>query len=132
VVAAKQTNNRVNLNQLFCPTTTGATNGASWGALIGMIALMPWASLSLGAAAGALGAALTNVGIEDTFIRQVAHTLQSGNAALVLLIRKTTTDKLIKALQGVGGRVLRTSFDHTKGEALRQALAAHAAANPAS
>jgi uncharacterized membrane protein len=33
-------------------------------------------------------------------------------------------------LQGVGGTVLRTSFDHTKEEALRQALAAHTASNP--
>jgi uncharacterized membrane protein len=42
-----------------------------------------------------------------------------------------TTDKVLAALQGVGGTVMRTSFDHTKEDALRQALAAHTATNPA-
>jgi uncharacterized membrane protein len=49
--------------------------------------------------------------------------LQSGNAALFLLIRKMTTDKVMAALHGVRGRVLRSSFDETKEEALQEALA---------
>ena len=77
------------------------------------------------------GGALTDVGIDDNFMKEAAQTLQSGNAALFLLIRKMTTDKVLAALQGVGGTVMRTSFDHTKEEALRQALAAHVAATPA-
>ena len=64
-------------------------------------------------------------------MKEVAQSLQSGNAALFLLIRKMTTDKVLGALQGIGGTVLRTSFDHTREEALRQALAAHTAAAPA-
>jgi hypothetical protein len=35
-----------------------------------------------------------------------------------------TADKVLADLKGVGGKVLRTSFDHTKEEALRAALAA--------
>jgi uncharacterized membrane protein len=42
-----------------------------------------------------------------------------------------TTDKVLADLQGAGGTVLRTSFDHTKEEALRQALAGAVAAQPA-
>ena len=79
-----------------------------------------------------IGGALTDVGIDDAFMKEAAQNLQSGNAALFLLIRKMTTDKVLAALQGVGGTVMRTSFDHTKEDALRQALAAHTAANPAS
>jgi len=56
-------------------------------------------------------------------MRQAARTLQSGNAALFLLIRKMTTDKMLAALRGVGGTVMRSSFDETKEEALREALA---------
>jgi uncharacterized membrane protein len=56
-------------------------------------------------------------------MRNAAQTLQSGNAALFLLVRKMTTDKVLAALQGEGGTVLRTSFDETKEEALRVALA---------
>jgi uncharacterized membrane protein len=130
VIAVKQPNGHVKLNQLFHPTASGAAYGALWGTLVGMIFLMPLAGTALGAAAGALGGALTDVGIEDRFMKQAAQTLESGNAALFLLVRKMTTDKVLAALQGIGGTVLRTSFDHTKEEALRQALAAHTAANP--
>ena len=56
-------------------------------------------------------------------MRQAARTLQSGNAALFLLIRKMTTDKVLAALRGAGGTVLRSSFDETKEEALQAALA---------
>ena len=63
-------------------------------------------------------------GIDDKFMKDAAQTLQSGNAALFLLIPKMTTDKVLAELHGVGGTVLRTSFDHTKEEALRAALAA--------
>ena len=127
----KQPNGRIKLNQLFHPAAAGAAGGALWGTLFGMLFLMPLAGTALGAAAGALGGAMTDAGIEDQFMKDAAQTLQSGNAALFLLIRKMTADKVLAALQGAGGTVMRTSFDHTKEEALRQALAAHTEANPA-
>ena len=130
VIAVKQPNGRVKLNQLFHPTATGAVSGTFWGTLIGLIFLMPLAGAAIGAASGAIGGALSDVGINDQFMKDVARSLQSGNAALFLLIRKMTTDKVLADLQGVGGTVLRTSFDHTKEEALRQALAGAAAASP--
>jgi len=43
VIAVKQPNGRVKLNQLFNPTASGAVSGTFWGALIGMIFLMPLA-----------------------------------------------------------------------------------------
>ena len=94
-----------------------------WGSLIGLLFMMPLAGATLGAASGALGGKLADLGINDDFMRQAARTLQSGNAALFLLIRKMTTDKMLAALRGVGGTVMRSSFDETKEEALRGALA---------
>ena len=126
VIAVKQPNGRVKLNQLFNPTGVGALSGTFWGALIGMIFLMPLAGAAIGAASGALGGALTDVGINNQFMRDAAQHLQSGNAALFLLIRKMTADKVLAALQGEGGTVIRTSFDESKEEALRAALT-HAA-----
>ena len=61
-------------------------------------------------------------------MRQAARTLQSGNAALFLLIRKMTTDKVLADLKGVGGTVISSSFDHAKEEALKAALAPHVTA----
>jgi uncharacterized membrane protein len=127
VIAVKQPNGHVKLNQLFNPTASGAASGTMWGALIGMLFLMPLAGAAIGAASGALGGALTDVGINDRFMKDAAQHLQSGNAALFLLIR----NKVLAALQGEGGTVIRTSFDESKEEALRAALAGTGAAAPA-
>ena len=110
VIGVKQPNGRVKLNQPFNRTASSVASGTFWGALIG-------------AASSAISGRLTDVGINDKFMRDAAQSLQSGNAALFLLVRKMTTDKVLAALQGEGGTVLRTSFDETKEEALRAALA---------
>jgi len=128
VIAVKQENGRVKLNQLFQPVARGAVSGALWGSLIGLLFMMPLAGAALGAASGALGGKLADLGINDDFMKRAARTLQSGNAALFLLIRKMTTDKVLAALRGVGGTVLRSSFDETKQEALQAALAGAQAA----
>jgi uncharacterized membrane protein len=132
-IAVKQADGSVKLNQLVSTTAAGAVSGTFWGTLIGLIFLMPLAGAAIGAASGALGGYLTDIGVNDTFMKEVAASLQPGNAALFLLVRKLTTDKVLEDLKGVGGTVLRTSFDHTKEDALRAALAgvAQAARPPA-
>jgi uncharacterized membrane protein len=123
VIAVKEPNGGVKLNQLVNTTAVGAVGGAFWGSLIGLIFLNPLIGAAVGAASGALSGKLTDIGINDDFMKQVGATLQSGNAALFLLIRKLTTDKVLEAVRGDGGKVLQTSFDHTKEQALRDALA---------
>jgi uncharacterized membrane protein len=131
VIAVKQPNGRVKLNQLFHPAAAGAAMGTLWGTLIGMIFLMPLLGAAVGAASGAVGGALADLGINDQFMKDAAASIQAGNAALFLLIRKMTADKVLADLKGVGGKVLRTSFDDTKEEALRAALAAVPSVAPA-
>jgi uncharacterized membrane protein len=130
VIAVKEPDGTVKLNQLFHPVAAGAATGGFWGLLIGLIFMMPLAGAAIGAASGALGGALSDVGINDQFMKDAAQTLQSGNAALFLLIRKMTADKVLADLKGVGGTVMRTSFDHTKEEALRAALAGAVGSTP--
>jgi uncharacterized membrane protein len=84
--------------------------------------------MGIGAASGALGGSLTDVGINDQFMKDAASALGPGTAGLFLLVRKMTTDKVLADLEGVGGTVMRTSFDETKEAALREALAGHAKA----
>jgi uncharacterized membrane protein len=123
VIAVKQPNGRIKLNQLFSPTAAGAASGTFWGALIGLIFLMPLAGAALGAASGAIAGKLTAFGISDKFMKDAAKSLQAGEAALFVLVRKMTADKVLAALQGQGGIVVRTSFDDTKEAALQHALA---------
>jgi uncharacterized membrane protein len=124
VVAVKTEDGHIKLNQLFSTTAAGGASGAFWGALIGLIFMMPLAGAALGAASGALSGALTDFGINDDFMKDVAQAVPPGGAALFVLVRKMTTDKVLDALKGTGGTVLRTSFDKSKDEALRAALAA--------
>lgn len=128
VVAVKDSEGRIKLNQMMNTTATGALSGAFWGSLIGLIFLSPLIGAAVGAGAGALGGKLTDVGINDKFMKDAAGALQPGSAGLFLLVRKMTTDKVLADLRGVGGTVMRTSFDETKESALREALAARAEA----
>ncbi len=135
VIAVKCAEGQIKLNQLFQPVKAGALSGAVWGTLIGLLFLMPLAGAAVGAATGALSGRLSDVGINDAFMKEAAAALQSGKAGLFLLIRKMTTDKILNELRGSGGIVLRSSFDETKEEALQAALAdvqaRHAATSPA-
>ena len=106
-------------------------SGTFWGMLVGLVFLNPLIGAAIGAASGAIGGAMTDLGIEDKFMKETAQAIQPGNAALFVLIRSMTADKVLEALKGEGGVVMRTSLDHTKEEALRVALAgATAAATP--
>jgi uncharacterized membrane protein len=124
VVAVKNADGAIKLNQLFSTTALGGVSGAFWGALIGLIFMMPLAGAAIGAGAGAVSGALTDFGIDDKFMKDVAAAVPPGGAALFLLVRKMTTDKVLEGLKGVGGVVLRTSFDKSKEDAIRAALAA--------
>ena len=131
VIAVKDAKGRVKLNQLINTTAAGAVSGTFWGTLIGLIFLMPLAGAAIGAASGAIGGALTDVGLNDKWMKDAAAAIKPGEAALFLLVRKVTGDKVLEGLKGEGGRVMRTSLDHTKEAALQAALAGVEAAVPA-
>jgi len=124
-IAVKLDDGKVKLNQLVNTTAAGAISGGFWGSLIGLIFLNPLLGAAVGAASGALGGALTDYGINDQFMKDLAESLRPGSAALFLEIRKMTDDKVLEAMKGTGGVVLRTSLDKTKEQALRDAISAH-------
>jgi len=131
VVAVKDERGNIKLNQMINTTAAGAVSGAFWGTLIGLIFLMPLAGAALGAASGAVSGALTDLGISDKFMKETAAAIQPGTAALFVLVRKVTADKVLEGLKGEGGTVLKTSLDHTKEAALQAALAGVQSAVPA-
>jgi uncharacterized membrane protein len=78
VIVTKCPEGHVRLNQLFQPVKAGAVSGLFVGWAIFM---MPLAGAAIGAASGAISGKLTDVGINDQFMKGVGKTLQSGNAA---------------------------------------------------
>src|SRR5262249_61690031 len=93
VIAVKDDKGRVKLNQMLNTTAVGAVSGTFWGALIGLIFLMPLAGAALGAASGAIGGALTDVGINDKRRKETAAAIEPCTAARFVLVRKVTEDK---------------------------------------
>ena len=128
VVAVKDENGKVKLHQVHNLTATGAVSGGFWGTLIGLIFLNPLLGMAAGATAGAIGGALSDVGINDKFMKDVASGFQNGTSALFVLVRKVTPDKVLEQLQGTGGTVLQTSLTHEEEGRLQAALSVGTAA----
>jgi uncharacterized membrane protein len=120
VVAVKDKNGKVKLNQIYQLTQAGAASGGLWGALIGMLFLNPLLGAAVGAGAGAISGSLSDVGINDNFMKSIAETFTPGSSALFVLVRKATPDKVLEELQGAGGKILQTSLTQ-EGEAKLQA-----------
>ena len=99
-------------------------SGGFWGALIGMIFMMPLLGAAVGASAGAASGALTDVGIDDKFMKELAASLNAGSSVLFVLSRSFTPDKVLAELTGTGGKVLKTSLTHEDEAKLQAVLSA--------
>ncbi|MEF8728613.1 MAG: DUF1269 domain-containing protein [Accumulibacter sp.] len=121
VVAVKDEKGKVKLHQMYNLTASGALSGGFWGTLIGLIFMNPLLGLAVGAGAGAVGGALTDVGINNDFMKDLAATFGNGSSVLFVLVRKATPDKVLEELQGTGGKVIKTSLTHEE-EAKLQAV----------
>jgi uncharacterized membrane protein len=124
VVAVKDEKGKIKLQQMYHLTAASAVSGGFWGSLIGLIFLNPLFGLAVGAAAGAVSGALTDVGIDDKFMKELANSLNPGSSALFVLCRKATPDKVLEELKGTGGKILKTSLSHDDEAKLQAALSA--------
>lgn len=122
VVVVRDAAGKVRLRQLYNLTAAGALNGGFWGSLIGLLFLNPLFGLAIGASAGAISGALSDVGIDDGMLKKLAETLKPNSAALCVLIRQMTADKVLEELKPFGGTVLQTSLSHEDESKLRTAL----------
>ncbi len=124
VVAVKDENGKVKLHQAVNMTGAGAVSGGFWGTLVGMLFLNPLLGLAVGASAGAVTGALSDIGINDKFMKDLAETMTNNTSALFVLVRNMTPDKVLDKLKGTGGKVLQTSLSHEDESKLQAALTA--------
>jgi len=124
VVAVKDENGKVKLHQAYNLTAAGAVSGGFWGTLIGLIFLSPLLGLAVGATAGAVSGALTDVGVDDKFMKELAGSMNNASSVLFVLVRKATPDKVLEELKGSGGKVIKTSLSHDDEAKLQAALSA--------
>ncbi len=123
VVVTKNEKGKVKLHQAVNLTAAGAAGGSFWGMLIGMIFLNPLAGAAVGAGAGALSGKLSNIGIDNKFMKELGETFIPESSALCILVRKATPDKVLEGLKGFKGKVIKTSLTVEKEEELQKVLA---------
>lgn len=124
VVVERDSKGQVHLRQALNLTTAGALGGGFWGSLVGLLFLNPLLGAAVGAGIGAASGSLSDLGINDGFMREVGETLPEGTAALFVLLRDSTPDRVIERLRthAPHAKLLRTSLSHTDEERLRQLL----------
>jgi uncharacterized membrane protein len=128
VIAERRQDGKVKLHQTMTPSTAGAAGGALWGGLIGLLFLAPFLGMAIGAATGGAAGAMTDIGVDDKFMKDLASGLQPGAAAVIVLVRESTPDKVLPRITPYGGTVIHTSLSDEAETQLREALSAVAAA----
>jgi uncharacterized membrane protein len=88
--------------QLHNLAGAGAMGGMFWGMLFGLIFFVPLLGAAIGAASGALAGSLSDVGIDDDFIKSVRDRVTPGTSALFLMSSDAVFDKVKAAVDEAG------------------------------
>ena len=124
VVVVHHNDGKVELRQAYNLTAAGAVSGGFWGTLVGLLFLNPLLGAAVGAGVGATSGALTDLGINDGFLKEVGETLKSGTAALCLLVKEATEDRVVEKLRrhAPHTRLLQTNLSPTDEDQLKELL----------
>lgn len=125
VVVRDVDSDKIKLEQAVNLTTMGAISGGFWGTLIGLLFLQPLLGAAVGAAAGALSGKLSDYGINDAFMKELAERMRPGSSAIFMLIRRATKDKVEPEIARFGGHVLYTNLDRSAEAELERLLSEH-------
>jgi uncharacterized membrane protein len=120
----RKADGKVKVKQAVGLVGAGALGGAFWGMLIGLIFLVPWLGLAIGAISGAIAGRFSDIGIDDKFIKEVGTTIEPGHSALFMLVERMTEDRVLPELQKFHPTVLRTNLSVEDEEKLKAAFGA--------
>jgi uncharacterized membrane protein len=79
--------------------------------------------MAIGAASGAVMGKVTDVGVDDKFMKELGAKMPAGGAALIMLGRAEAPERVLERVRSYGGDVIQTSLDTEQEERLRTALA---------
>ena len=109
--------------QLNSLTGAGALGGAFWGMLFGLLFFVPLLGMAVGAAMGALTGSLSDVGIDDDFIKRARDEITPGSSALFLMSSGAVVDKVRDAFSGDRPELVSTNLSDSQERALREVFA---------
>jgi uncharacterized membrane protein len=124
-VVVRRQDGKVKVKQAVSLVGAGALGGSFWGLLIGLLFWAPWLGLAIGAVTGAIAGGLTDVGVDDKFIKEVGNAIEPGHSALFLLVRESTPDKMMDELKKFDAEIYQTSLSKEDEEKLREMFSAH-------
>ncbi len=122
VVVVHGPDGKIKLHQKYSTAGAGAAGGAVWGGIIGLLFLAPLLGMAFGAASGALVGGMSDVGINDGFMKELGNKLPAGSAALIALGRSDAPERVLERLRPFGGEVIQTSLSEDDEQRLRVAL----------
>jgi uncharacterized membrane protein len=128
VVVERTPEGKVKLRQSQKLTGRGAAGGAVWGMMIGFIFFAPFLGAAIGGATGAALGKQKDTGVEDDFMDRLGVQLSNGGAAVVVLVQRSTPEKVLPRISQYGGTVFQTSLDPDKESELQAALGGQGAA----
>ena len=108
--------------QLVNMTGAGAADGAFWGLLFGLLFFIPWFGMAVGAAMGALSGSLTDIGIDDDFIKTVRSQVTEGTSALFLIPSDAVMHKVQDAFKETEFEIVSTSLSSEEEAKLKEAF----------
>jgi uncharacterized membrane protein len=127
-IMKKTADGKPKLEQLNNMAGVGALGGAFWGMLFGLLFFIPFLGMAVGAAAGAIAGSMSDVGIDDKFIKQVGESITPGTSALFLLVSNAVVDKVLEQTKDLKYEVLQTNLSQESEDNLRAAISASASA----
>jgi uncharacterized membrane protein len=106
--------------QLRSMTGGGALGGSFWGLLFGLIFFVPLLGLAVGAAMGALAGSMSDIGIDDDFIKRARDEITPGTSALFLMSSGAVIDKVHEAFRDQRVELVSTNLSHEQERRLRE------------
>ena len=122
VVVVKEADGRVSVHQMHRMARKGGVAGSITGLIVGSILLNPLIGVVFGAVTGAVSASLTDVGIDDQFMKELSEKFKPASSALFTLVRNADPDRVAEAFFGFGGKVLVNSVSKERQAAIQQFL----------
>ncbi|MAQ36425.1 MAG: hypothetical protein CMO21_04240 [Thioclava sp.] len=125
VVVTRDESGEINVHENSNTMALGAIGGAVWGGLLGLVFLSPVVGAAIGAGAGAVSGKFTDLGLNDSFLREAGESLPQGGSAVFILLKKGTAAEVLDRMKTLGhasGRVLQIPLPEDFHERLESAL----------
>ena len=79
--------------------------------------------MAIGAGMGALAGSMTDVGIDDDFIRKVRDEVTPGTSALFVMTANVVADRVVGELKGAGAQLTSSNLSPEQEARLREVFA---------